>query len=99
MFPGNLQLSRKCFQENLIYRDNFINYCDIYLAISWQKYATIVMFGFLSPEKASVLGVRPVLIWVGDVTLCLVQHQDGGRVSNKRLCTMEPRLRVKRFPT
>ena len=41
IFPGNLQLSRKCFQKTLNYRDNFINYRDSFLAISWQKYATI----------------------------------------------------------
>ena len=34
-------VSRKCFQKTLNYRSNFINYRDSYLAISWQKYATI----------------------------------------------------------
>ena len=56
IFPGNLQLSKKCFQKTLNYRDKFINHCDSYLAISWQKYATIYdSCQFLTYETEFVL--------------------------------------------
>ena len=43
MFPEDLQLSGGCFQRTCNYRDMFVNYRDGYLAVSWQKYATIII--------------------------------------------------------
>ena len=51
MIPGNLQLSIKCFQKTLNYRDNFINYRDSYSSIQMKcqggnKYALSITVKF-----------------------------------------------------